>query len=58
MEPLPEQGIEAIRLHLQRQHALGSDRFRAAIEARLARPAGPLRAGRPRKLPTTTKSAP
>jgi putative transposase len=33
METLSKQDIEAIRLRLQRQHALGSDRFRATIEA-------------------------
>jgi putative transposase len=49
METLSDKDIQAIRLHLQRQHALGSDRFRSAIEAQLARPAGPLKIGRPRK---------
>jgi putative transposase len=49
METLSDEDIEAIRLHLQRQHALGSDRFRTAIEAQLARPVGPLKIGRPRK---------
>lgn len=40
----------AIRLNLQRQHALGSDRFRAAIERQLGRRVGPAaRMGRPRK---------
>jgi hypothetical protein len=29
--------LETIRLHLQRQHALGSDRFRCAIETQLGR---------------------
>lgn len=38
--------------------ALGSDRFRAAIGARLARPVGPLRTGRPRKVSTSAESAP
>jgi len=57
MQALAEHEVEAIRLHLQRQHALGSDRFRAAIEAQLARPAGPLKIGRPRKNPTSGKSA-
>lgn len=41
--------LDSIRLHLQRQHALGPDRFRAAIEAQLNRRAGPARIGRPRK---------
>ncbi|WP_159015906.1 transposase [Cognatiluteimonas profundi] len=40
--------LEAIRLYLQRQHALGSQRFRAAIETQLSRRAGPARIGRPR----------
>ena len=39
----------AARLQLQRQHALGADRLRAAIEARLGRCAGPAKIGRPRK---------
>ena len=51
METLSDEDILAIRLHLQRQHALGSDRFRSAIEAQLARPAGPIKIGRPRKAP-------
>jgi putative transposase len=41
--------MQAIRLNLQRQYALGSDRFRSAIEAQLARSAGPLKIGRPQK---------
>lgn len=56
METLSDEDIEAIRLHLQRQHALGSDRFRAAIEAQLARPAGPLKIGRPRKAQNRSES--
>ncbi len=39
---------EIIRLNLQRQHALGSERFRAAIEKQLSRQAGPAKIGRPR----------
>lgn len=39
----------AIRLTLQRQHALGNDRFRAAIEHQLGRRAGPAKIGRPAK---------
>jgi putative transposase len=43
----------AIRLNLQRQHALGNDRFRAAIEHQLGRRAGPApRTGRPPKVRT------
>ena len=41
--------LEAIRLHLSRQHAYGSDRFRQAIEAQLGRIVGPQKIGRPRK---------
>jgi putative transposase len=41
--------LTAMRLHLQRQHALGTERFRAAIEAQLDRSAGPAKIGRPRK---------
>lgn len=44
----PEQ-VDGIRAHLQRQHAYGTDRFRAAIEAQLGRTAGPQKIGRPRK---------
>lgn len=40
METLPDDDIEAIRMHLQRQRAPGSDRFRAAIEGQ-ARPRRP-----------------
>ncbi len=44
----------AIRLNLQRQHALGNDRFRAAIERQLGRRAGPAaRTGRPKKFRET-----
>jgi putative transposase len=49
MENLSQDHIDAIRIHLQRQHALGSDRFRTAIEAQLSRRAGPAKIGRPRK---------
>ena len=38
-----------IRLRLQRQHALGTDRFRAMIEDQLERRAGPAKIGRPTK---------
>jgi putative transposase len=41
--------IDAIRLHLQRQHAYGSERFRQAIERQLGRSVGPQKIGRPRK---------
>ena len=48
-QAIPDDELTAIRLHLQRQHALGTDRFRAAIEAQLGRRAGPAKIGRPRK---------
>lgn len=48
MEPIDPLELDAIRQHLQRQHAYGSDRFRHAIEAQLRRRAGPARIGRPR----------
>lgn len=46
---IPDDDLAAIRLQLQRQHALGSERFRAAIEVQLGRSAGPAKIGRPRK---------
>ena len=52
-----EQDLHAIRLQLQRQHALGSEGFRASIEAQLGRRAGPAKLGRPRKERETGKSA-
>jgi putative transposase len=45
--------IEAIRLHVQRQHAYGTEGFRANIEAMLGRSAGPQKIGRPRKSAAT-----
>ncbi|UGB37236.1 hypothetical protein [Frateuria soli] len=48
-QAIPDDDLAAIRLHLQRQHALGNERFRAAIEAQLGRSAGPAKIGRPRK---------
>jgi putative transposase len=53
MEAVDPAELEFIRLHLQRQHALGPDRFRTAIEAQLGRRAGPARIGRPRKASVT-----
>ena len=41
--------VDAIRRHLQRQHAYGGDRFRQAIEAQLGRSVGPQKIGRPKK---------
>jgi putative transposase len=34
-QAIPDDDLTAIRLQVQRQHALGTDRFRAAIEAQL-----------------------
>ncbi len=48
---------QAIRLNLQRQHALGSNRFRIAIERQLERRAGPAKIGRPRKSHDVGESA-
>ena len=44
----PEE-IDAIRFYLQRQQALGTDRFQQQVGAMLGRRAGPGRPGRPRK---------
>ena len=49
MDTVNPEDLEAIRLHLSRQHAYGSDRFRQAIEAQLGRIVGPQKIGRPRK---------
>ena len=49
--------LDGIRLHLQRQHAYGTERFRAAIEAQLSRRAGTARVGRPRKSAPPAESA-
>lgn len=49
MESIDPQEIDAIRLHLQRQHLYGPDRFRRAVEAQLGRTIGPKKIGRPRK---------
>jgi len=46
--------LDDIRLHLQRQYAFGSDRFRRAIEAQLGRRAGPAKIGRPAKQAAST----
>ncbi|MDR3443756.1 MULTISPECIES: hypothetical protein [unclassified Dyella] len=56
-EVLSPDDLDSIRLHLQRQHALGSERFRAAIEAQLNPRAGPAKIGRPRKGAHASKSA-
>ena len=49
MDTVNPEDLEAIRLHLSRQHAYGSDRFRQAIEVQLGRIVGPQKIGRPRK---------
>lgn len=54
---IAEQDLHAIRLQLQRQHALGPESFRASIEAQPGRRAGPAKLGRPRKERETRKSA-
>jgi putative transposase len=42
--------LTAIREHTRRQHAYGTDDFRARIEATLGRSAGPQKIGRPKKI--------
>jgi putative transposase len=54
---VPAAETESIRSALQRQHPLGSQQFRAAIEAQLGRRAGPGRIGRPRRAPAASESA-
>lgn len=49
--------LNDIRSHLRCQHAFGSNRFRAAIEAQLGRRAGPAKIGRPRKSSPAEESA-
>lgn len=48
-EAMDDEDIADIRAHLQRQHAYGNPRFRAAIEKQLGRRAGPAKIGRPLK---------
>lgn len=52
-----DEQLQAIRLYVQRQRALGSDRFQAAIERQLNRRAGIGKPGRPRKQPTRPEKA-
>lgn len=52
-ETLTDDDTAAIRDHLQQQHPLGSERFRAAIEATLKRRVGPGRPGRPPRTSST-----
>ena len=49
METVGPDEVDVIRRHVQCQHAYGSNRFRAAIEAQLGRPAGPRKIGRSKK---------
>jgi putative transposase len=48
-QAVSDEELTAIRRHLQRQHALGTERFRAAMEAQLARISGRAKIVRPRK---------
>lgn len=48
-EALNPDGLTLIRRRLQRQHALGADRFRTMIEIQLLRRAAPAKIGRPSK---------
>ena len=57
MEAVDSSETDAIRLNLQRQHALGSERFRIAIEKQLNRRAGPAKIGRPTKRQESGESA-
>jgi len=49
VETIDPSDIDNLRLHLQRQYAFGSQRFRSFIEVQLDRRAGPAKIGRPRK---------
>ena len=53
METVGPDEVDAIRRHVQCQHAYGSNRFRAAIDAQLGRSAGPRKIGRPKKSDET-----
>lgn len=53
METVGPGEVDVIRRHVQCQHAYGSKRFRAAIEALLGRSAGPRKIGRPKKSDET-----
>ena len=55
--PAAPDKVDTIRLYLRRQHALGSSRFKDAIERQLARRVGPAKVGRPRKQPQSTETA-
>jgi putative transposase len=49
MEAVDADETEAIRRHVQRQHAYGSDSFRRAVETQIGRSIGPRKIGRPRR---------
>lgn len=49
METVTSDEVDAIRQHVQQQHAFGTHRFRGAIEALIGRSAGPRKIGRPKK---------
>ena len=49
MDTIAPEELKAIRLHLQCQHAYGSNRFCAEIEAQLGWPVGPRKIGGPRR---------
>jgi putative transposase len=57
MQAISSEELQSIRLHLQRQHAYGSERFRTAIEVQLGRRAGPAKIGRPRKHKLSEESS-
>ncbi len=57
METVSPDELDAIRGHVQRQHACGTSRLCEAIEAQLGRPAGPRKIGRPRKAEASAESA-
>ena len=57
VQNVAEEELHSIHLYLQRQHALASDRFPAAIEAQLQRRAVPTKIGRPRKSQPAGESA-
>ena len=56
-ETLDSDQLDAIRAHLDLQHALGSDRFHISIERLLNRCAGPARIVRPGKSTTDLENS-
>jgi putative transposase len=57
LETVTPEETDAIRLHLQRQHLHGPDRFRRAIEAQLGRSIDPKKIGGPRKTAESEASS-